>query len=219
VLRLVGEQVESLFDEALPIQVRELPEDLARLDALLNDPAPLAPIAEGWEAAARERGRPTIAMALFVGLMVIKQRTGWGYETLVRELSDSLHLRRFCGLSLLDAAALPARSLGVALPETNGEIMLDGKVALVTGAGQGIGRAIAVEMARQRAAAVVVADRSRDTAQETAELGARGGRRVRCHRLRPARPRRDRSHGGARGGAVLARRTAVPALTRTQIDL
>jgi IS5 family transposase len=39
-------------------------------------------------------------MALFVRLMVIKQRTGWGYETLVREVSDSLHLRRFCGLSL-----------------------------------------------------------------------------------------------------------------------
>ena len=28
--------------------------------------------------------------------MVIRQRTGWGYETLVREVSDSLHLRRFC---------------------------------------------------------------------------------------------------------------------------
>ena len=28
--------------------------------------------------------------------MVVKQRTGWGYETLVREVSDSLHLRRFC---------------------------------------------------------------------------------------------------------------------------
>jgi IS5 family transposase len=35
-------------------------------------------------------------MASFVRLMVIKQRTGWGYQTLVREVSDSLHLRRFC---------------------------------------------------------------------------------------------------------------------------
>ena len=34
--------------------------------------------------------------SVFVRLMVIKQRTGWGYETLVREVSDSLHLRRFC---------------------------------------------------------------------------------------------------------------------------
>ena len=29
-------------------------------------------------------------------LMVVKHRTGWGYETLVREVSDSFHLRRFC---------------------------------------------------------------------------------------------------------------------------
>jgi IS5 family transposase len=32
--------------------------------------------------------------------MVIKQRTGWGYETLVREVSDSIHLRRFCLIAL-----------------------------------------------------------------------------------------------------------------------
>jgi IS5 family transposase len=107
-LRLVGEQVESLFDEALPVAVRELPGDLSRLDALLSDPALLAPIAARWEAGARERGRPTIAIALFVRLMVIKQRTGWGYETLVREVSDSLHLRRFCGLSL--TASVPHES-------------------------------------------------------------------------------------------------------------
>lgn len=47
---------------------------------------------------------------------------------------------------------------------------LDGKVGLVTGAGQGIGRAIAVEMALQGAAAVAVADRSADTASEAVEL-------------------------------------------------
>ena len=55
-LRLAGEQVESLFDEALPMEVRELPDDLARLDVLLSDPALLAPITERWEASARERG-------------------------------------------------------------------------------------------------------------------------------------------------------------------
>jgi NAD(P)-dependent dehydrogenase (short-subunit alcohol dehydrogenase family) len=55
---------------------------------------------------------------------------------------------------------------------------IEGKVGLVTGAGQGIGRAIAVELARQGAAGVAVADRNLDTAAETVELvraaGAQG---------------------------------------------
>ena len=33
-------------------------------------------------------------------MMVVKHRTGWGYETLMREVSDSLHLRRFCLIAL-----------------------------------------------------------------------------------------------------------------------
>ncbi|MGH2866439.1 MAG: transposase [Solirubrobacteraceae bacterium] len=95
-LTLVGGQVESLWDEVLPIQVRQLPDDLAGLDRVLADSLLLFPIAQAWQDSARERGRPSIAMVTFVRLMVVKQRTGWGYETLVREVSDSLHLRRFC---------------------------------------------------------------------------------------------------------------------------
>jgi IS5 family transposase len=99
-LRLAGDQVESLFDELLPVEVRELPAELAVLDRLLADPRLLVPIEQAWERTACGRGRPTIPMASLVRLMVIKQRTGWGYETLVREVSDSLHLRRFCLLPL-----------------------------------------------------------------------------------------------------------------------
>src|SRR5688572_9749241 len=99
-LRLAGGQVESLFDELLPVEVRELPEDLAAVDRLLADPLLLAPIEQTWQHTARTHGRPTIPMASFVRLMVIKQRTGWGYQTLVREVSDSLHLRRFCLIPL-----------------------------------------------------------------------------------------------------------------------
>src|ERR671930_438303 len=99
-LRLSGGQVESLWDELLAGEGRELPEDLAALDVLLRDPVLFEPIAASWESVAMGHGRPTIPMAVYVRLMVVKQRTGWGYETLVREVSDSIHLRRFCLIAL-----------------------------------------------------------------------------------------------------------------------
>ncbi len=84
-LRLVAAQAETLWDEALPIEVRELPEDLAALDALLCDPGLLAPFVACWRrealvfgASAVDHGRPTIAIETYVRLMVLKQRHGWG---------------------------------------------------------------------------------------------------------------------------------------------
>ena len=91
-LRLAGGQVESLWDEVLPCEVRALPGDLAGLDVLLSDAALLEPIVSAWQREALAHGRPTMSMATFVRLMVIKQRTGWGYETLMRE-----RLRAFFG--------------------------------------------------------------------------------------------------------------------------
>jgi transposase, IS5 family len=101
--------VELLWDEVLPIEARLLPADLAVIDGVLGDRAVLEPIAEHWQREAEQRGwatarhgRPTIPMATYVRLMVVKQRSGWGYERLCREVSDSLHLRRFCRISLAD---------------------------------------------------------------------------------------------------------------------
>ena len=103
VLVLSGGQVESLFDLGLPVEVGELPRDLAVLDRLLDDPALLAPIDAAWERESRDRGRPSVAMDRFVRLMIVKARSrGWGYETLMREVSDSLHLRRFCRIALTE---------------------------------------------------------------------------------------------------------------------
>jgi transposase, IS5 family len=106
-LTLLAEQAESLWDEALPVEVRELPADLAALDCLLADPGLLAPIVERWRVETVETGRavltdgrPTIAMETFIRLMVVKQRYRWGYRTLVSEVSDSIHLRRFCRIAL-----------------------------------------------------------------------------------------------------------------------
>src|SRR5215210_8443496 len=107
VLRLVAAQAETLWDEALPVEVRQLPEDLAALDEVLCDPVLLAPITAHWRREVQQTGRavlsdgrPTIAIETYVRLMVLKQRYRWGYRTLVGEVSDSIHLRRFCRISL-----------------------------------------------------------------------------------------------------------------------
>src|SRR6516165_1194680 len=106
-LTLVAEQPECLWDDALPVEVKELPGDLATLDVLLSDPELLWPLVERWQQEFREtgrlvltEGRPTIALESYVRLMVLKQRYRWGYRTLVAEVSDSIHLRRFCRISL-----------------------------------------------------------------------------------------------------------------------
>jgi IS5 family transposase len=87
--------------------VKELPEDLAALDVLLADHEVLWPLVERWRQEFREtgrlvltEGRPTIALESYVRLMVLKQRYRWGYRTLQAEGSDSIHLRRFCRISL-----------------------------------------------------------------------------------------------------------------------
>ena len=102
-LVLSGGQVESLFDLGLPVEVAELPAELAALDRLLEQPGLLGPIEAAWAVEARDHGRPSVAMDRFVRLMIVKARSrGWGYETLMREVSDSLHLRRFCRIALTD---------------------------------------------------------------------------------------------------------------------
>ncbi len=109
VLTLLAEQPECLWDDVLPVEVRELSADLAALDGLLADQELLWPLVERWQREFREtgrlvlsEGRPTIPLETFVRLMVLKARYRWGYRTLVAEVSDSIHLRRFCRISLTE---------------------------------------------------------------------------------------------------------------------
>src|SRR5260370_14158361 len=110
-LRTEAGQTGSLFDLVLPEPLRNLPADLAAIDELLQDDQMLVPFRVHWDEEVKAGligssrwGRPTIPMAIYVRLMVLKHRFGWGYEVLVREVSDSLHLRRFCGIALHEGA-------------------------------------------------------------------------------------------------------------------
>src|SRR5437588_853803 len=72
-LTLLAPQPESLWDESLPVEVKELPEDPAALDVLLADPEVLWPLMERWRREFREtgrlvltEGRPTIPLETYV---------------------------------------------------------------------------------------------------------------------------------------------------------
>jgi transposase, IS5 family len=109
VLTFLAGQPDCLWDASLPVEVRELPADLAALDVLLSDHEVLLPIVERWRRefeqtgrAVLTEGRPTIAIETYIRLMLLKQRYRWGYRTLVAEVSDSIQLRRFCRISLTE---------------------------------------------------------------------------------------------------------------------
>jgi NAD(P)-dependent dehydrogenase (short-subunit alcohol dehydrogenase family) len=70
------------------------------------------------------------------------------------------------------------------------QIDLTGKKALVTGASRGLGRAIALSLARAGADVVITYEKSADKAQAVAdEIKALGGTAKRCRPTAPARRR------------------------------
>jgi IS5 family transposase len=96
-LTLWSDRAECLWDESLPVEVKDLPADLAAVDVVLADPELMMVILERFRREVVEQrravltdGRPTIAMETYIRLMVLKQRYRWGYKTLVAEVSDSL---------------------------------------------------------------------------------------------------------------------------------
>ena len=68
VFRTVGDQP-SLWESILPEQVRRLPEELARVDALLDDPAFFAPFVAYFDP---RIGRPSIPMETYLRMMFLK---------------------------------------------------------------------------------------------------------------------------------------------------
>ena len=94
-------QVDTIWDGLFPDFVRVLPDDLARLDQVLDAPGVLKKFEQHWGRANLHVGRPSIAMETYLRLMALKHRHCWGYERLVRQVADSFHLRRFCRISIV----------------------------------------------------------------------------------------------------------------------
>ena len=87
----------TLWDQTFPPGVGELSEELTAIDTLLADEQFLEPFRRRL---ASKIGRPTIPMETYVRLMYLKHRYGLGYETLVKEVADSISWRRFCRIAL-----------------------------------------------------------------------------------------------------------------------
>ncbi len=97
-LRLDNARV-SLWESVLPPELFEMSEELAKIDRILSDERFFAPFVERFHTRV---GRPSTPVATYLRMMCLKRRFKLSYETLVKEVSDSLMWRRFCHLSLED---------------------------------------------------------------------------------------------------------------------
>jgi len=94
--RTIGDRP-SLWQSRLPAGVLRLPEELAQVDALLEDPAFFAPFAPHFHPVI---GRPCTPVECYLRLMFLKFRYRLGFESLCAEVSDSISWRRFCRIPL-----------------------------------------------------------------------------------------------------------------------
>jgi transposase, IS5 family len=87
----------SPWESLLPPELLRLPAELARVDALLDDPAFFAPFAPYFHPVL---GRPSTPVECYLRLMFLKFRYRLGYESLCAEVADSISWRRFCRIGL-----------------------------------------------------------------------------------------------------------------------
>jgi transposase, IS5 family len=88
---------DSLWESVLPAEVVGLPAELGKVDEILDEDRFLEPFRRRLTATT---GRPTIPIETYLRLMFLKHRYGLGYETLCREVTDSITWRRFCRIAL-----------------------------------------------------------------------------------------------------------------------
>jgi transposase, IS5 family len=94
----------SLWEALLPEEAKWLPAELAKIDAYLDDERFIAP----WRALFdRHLGRPSVPIDTPLRLLYLKHRYGLGYESLCREVADSISWRRFCRIGLVEPVPHP----------------------------------------------------------------------------------------------------------------
>jgi IS5 family transposase len=87
----------TLWDALLPEEAKRLPTELVAVDGYLDDERFIAP----WRALFSARlGRPSVPIETLLRLLYLKHRYGLGYESLCREVADSISWRRFCRIPL-----------------------------------------------------------------------------------------------------------------------
>jgi IS5 family transposase len=87
----------TMWELLLPEEAKRLPAELAAVDAYLDDERFIAPWRRLFD---RRLGRPSVPVDTLLRLLYLKHRYGLGYETLCREVSDSISWRRFCRIGL-----------------------------------------------------------------------------------------------------------------------
>jgi transposase, IS5 family len=87
----------TIWELLLAEEAKRLPAELARVDAYLDDERFIAP----WRGLFSARlGRPSVPVDTLLRLLYLKHRYGLGYETLCREVNDSISWRWFCRIPL-----------------------------------------------------------------------------------------------------------------------
>ena len=119
-LRTVGDQ-STLWESLLPAEALVMPAELGRVDALLDDPRFFAPYAEFFHATL---GRPSIPIETYLRLMFLKYRYRVGFETLCREVTDSITWQRFCRIPL--GGRVPHPTTLMKITTRCGEVAVDG---------------------------------------------------------------------------------------------
>jgi transposase, IS5 family len=96
VLRETDSQT-TMWELLLPEEAKRLPAELVRIDAYLDDERFIAPWRRLFD---RRLGRPSVPIDTLLRLLYLKHRYQLGYESLCREVSDSIGWRRFCRIGL-----------------------------------------------------------------------------------------------------------------------